>query len=184
MLRISLSNNQKDWISLSNNQEDWISLSNNQGGMHGEQTHSLSVANWHILVGIPHSTWNATASVLPALFLSFPQSLESIIPIRSTDPAHIGNYKRWIIGQSWINAYIKAYSLNPNLNKLLLSEVMCDPTLANLGLFFEQGLGLGVFREMKVKKGSMGKAISPFDFQVWSLGADSLTGVGAMCDSR
>lgn len=30
----------------------------------------------------------------------------------------------------------------------------------------EMGLGLGVFREMKIKKGSMGKAILPFDFQI------------------
>lgn len=58
------------------------------------------------------------------------------------------------------------------------------PTLVFFFFFCEQGLGLGVFREMKIKKGSMGKAILPFDFQVWSLGADSLTGVGAMCDSR
>ncbi|XP_057634114.1 acyl-coenzyme A synthetase ACSM1, mitochondrial [Chionomys nivalis] len=30
----------------------------------------------------------------------------------------------------------------------------------------EMGLGLGVFRDMKIKKGSMGKAILPFDFQI------------------
>lgn len=30
----------------------------------------------------------------------------------------------------------------------------------------EMGLGLGVFREMKIKKGSMGKAILPFDIQI------------------
>lgn len=30
----------------------------------------------------------------------------------------------------------------------------------------EMGIGLGVFREMKIKKGSMGKMILPFDFQI------------------
>ena len=102
----------------------------------------------------------------------WPLPLDSVAPALGSGPAHVRCSERLLTGVGSMPSSFATWAFCTASNDVYeqgcyFFVISLDAWPIPLLFFCEQGISCGTLRGMKIKPGSMGKAIPPYDIQVW-----------------